>query len=238
MQLTREVVMRYLALSGVAATVALWLAGGAWAEPAGQTANAERAAVATPGAAPGVPPVAAPKNILERAAEEVKTQVAAAEKLLKLSEEEMAKPENRRDARRASALKLNAAQTYLRAAQKAKSYTPRLKEEDRQAFLSEYERPNREKAVALLLELAKAAMDKNDLRTALALYGEVLKIDPGNATAQAAAKKLTEEIKTAKSGGSTGGGSNDEIKNYQRSYRHDWSGTGTDWGRIGRGPYW
>jgi len=241
--------MKSLMMAGVAAVLALALAVGACAEVQGQPADGKPAPEASPPApagataAPAVetPTAAAAKTTLEKVAAEIDAQVAAAEKLVKLFNEEMAKPEDKRDPRRINGLKLNAAQAYLRAAQKAKYNAPRFKDDARQSFLDQYEKPNREKAIALLQELADAAMQKKDYRNALALYNDILRLDPKNAAATEAIKKINEEMKTAKANGSnsTGGSTNkDNIRKYQQGYKQDWSGTHTDWGKTGRGTYW
>lgn len=241
--------MKSLMMAGVAAVLALALAAGACAEVQGQPADGKPAPEASPPApagataAPAVetPSAAAAKTTLEKVAAEIDAQVATAEKLVKLFNEEMAKPEDKRDPRRINGLKLNAAQAYLRAAQKAKYNAPRFKDDARQSFLDQYEKPNREKAIALLQELADAAMQKKDYRNALALYNNILGIDPKNAAATEAIKKINEEMKTAKANGSnsTGGSTNkDDIKKFQQGYKQDWSGTHIDWGKTGRGTYW
>ena len=241
--------MKSLMMAGVAAVLALALAAGACAEDQGQPADGKPAPEASPPApagataAPAVetPSAAAAKTTLEKVAAEIDAQVATAEKLVKLFNEEMAKPEDKRDPRRINGLKLNAAQAYLRAAQKAKYNAPRFKDDARQSFLDQYEKPNREKAIALLQELADAAMQKKDYRNALALYNNILGIDPKNAAATEAIKKINEEMKTAKANGSnsTGGSTNkDDIKKFQQGYKQDWSGTHIDWGKTGRGSYW
>jgi tetratricopeptide (TPR) repeat protein len=241
--------MKSLMIAGVAAILGLALAAGACAEDQGQPGDAGKAgapeasppAPAGATAAPAVetPTAAAAKTTLEKAAAEIDAQVAAAEKLVKLFNDEMAKPDDKRDPRRINSLKLNAAQAYLRAAQKAKYYAPRFKDDARQSFLDQYETPNREKAIALLQELAAAAMEKKDYRNALALYNDILRLDPKNAAATGAIKKINEEIKTANGSNSVGGSTNkDDIKKFQQSYKRDWSGTHTDWGKTGRGSYW
>jgi tetratricopeptide (TPR) repeat protein len=236
--------MKSLMMGGVAVALALALAAGAYAEVQGQPGDDGKAGA--PAAAPAAPAVETPtaataKTALEKAAAEINAQVAAAEKLVKLFNEEMAKPEDKRDPKRINGLKLNAAHAYLRAAQKAKYHAPRFKDDARQSFLDQYEKPNRENAIALLQELAAAAMEKKDYHDALALYNNILGIDPQNAAATEAIKKINEEMKTARANGSnsTGGGTNkDDIKKFQQSYKQDWSGTHTDWGKTGRGSSW
>lgn len=236
--------MKSLMMRGVAVALALTWAAGAYAEVQGQPGDADKAGA--PAAAPAAPAVenptpAAAKTTMEKVTAEINAQVATAEKLVKLFNEEMAKPEEKRDQKKINGLKQNAAQAYLRAAQKAKYYAPRFKDDARQPFLDQYEKPNRENALALLQELADAATEKKDYRDALALYNDILRIDPKNAAATKAIKEINQEMKTAKANGSnsTGGSTDkDDIKNYQQGYKRDWSGTHTDWGSFGRGTYW
>jgi len=203
--------------------------------------GADAAPAATPAVQGDKAPAAPVKNIAkDRAIEDVNAQVAIAEKIMKTYDEEMAKPEDKRDAKKALSLKLNAALAYFRAAQKAKVFSPRVKDDEKQAFLDQYDKPNREKAISLLLELADVAKDKKAYQDALSLYKQVLSIDPKNASAEAGIKAITEEMKTAKANGSNNaGGSTDktDIKPYEQTYKKDYTGTHIDWGRTGRGAY-
>jgi len=227
--------MKSVMTASLVAVLALCLAAGAWAE---DTVNANAATPAVGGDKPAAAPI---KNVaLDKTVADVGAQVTQAEKLLKLAEEELAKPEDKRDAKKAQQLKMNAALAYLRAAQKAKGFSVRLKEDERPAFLDQYDKPNREKAVSLLLELADAAKAKKAYTDALALYKEVLGMDPKNASATEGIKAVLEEMKIAKATGSNNsGGSTDKtiIKDYQKGYKQDYSGTHTDYGHTGRGGW-
>jgi tetratricopeptide (TPR) repeat protein len=228
--------MKSVMTASLVAVLAMCLAAGAWAE---DTVNANAATPAVGGDKPAAAPI---KNVaLDKAVADVGAQIAQAEKMLKLAEEELAKPEDKRDAKKIQQLKVNAALAYLRAAQKAKGFSVRLKEDERPAFLDQYDKPNREKAISLLLELADAAKAKKAYADALALYKEVLGMDPKNASAAEGIKAVTEEMKIAKATGSNNvGGSSDKtnIKDYQKGYKQDLSGTHIDWGRAGRGGGW
>jgi tetratricopeptide (TPR) repeat protein len=224
--------MKSLMAASFVGVLVLCLVASAWGEDGANTA-APAAAVPTGDKPAG----AVVKNAAaDKVAAEVTTKVTAAEKLLKLNEEEMAKPEDKRDLKKANGLKMNAALAYFQAAQKAKGFSVRLKDDEKAPFLDQYDKPNREKAVSILLELADAAKTKKDYANALALYKEVLQMDPKNASAEAGIKAITEEMKTVKAGTSNGGGSTDKtnIKDYQKGYKQDYSGTHTDWGRAGR----
>jgi hypothetical protein len=217
--------------------LSLGLAANVWADGNAGKAGAAAPAVATPAApaapAPGTaaPNPSAKETRAERLADEVKAQVAAAEKLLKLCDDELAKPQDKQDAKKILGLKMNAAQTYLRAAGRAKSGAGMLAKDEREAFLQQYEQPNRSKAISILLELAAAAKDKKDYRDAVGLYKGILQIDPENVTAQAALKLIQEELNTAKAdpakgrnGG--GGGSDNRIDNMKpwQGYKNDYTG--------------
>lgn len=224
--------MKSLMAASFVGVLAFCLVASAWGEDGANTA-----APAATAPAGDKPAGAAVKNAAaDKVAAEVAAKVTAAEKLLKLNEEEMAKPEDKRDIKKASNLKMNAALAYFQAAQKAKGFSVRLKDAEKASFLDQYEKPNREKAVSILLELADAAKTKKDYANALSLYKEVLQMDPKNSSAEAGIKAITEEMKTAKAGTNNGGGTSDKtnIKDYQKGYKQDYTGTHVDWGRAGR----
>ena len=110
----------------------------------------------------------------------IKEQVARAEKLVQQATEEAAK--NTPVAlKNAETLKLNAAKLYVAIAvhafQSAAMFT---KENEKQTFLDQYDKPNREKAIGLFLELADSFKKQKRSSEAVNLYKEVLKIDPKN----------------------------------------------------------
>jgi tetratricopeptide (TPR) repeat protein len=226
-------------VGAVVGVLALVLAATVWAEG---TVPWQPGAASTP-AAPTeatmtvteTPPAPAVNPKFEKMATPVKEMVTQAEKLLKQAEDEMAKPEDKRDAKKALAMKTNAARLYLNAAQKAKMGSALLtKADEKQAFLDQYEKPNRDKAVSMILELADAARAKKDYTQAVSLYKQVLTIDPKNSTAEAAIKAIAEEMKTAAQAGTKGGtgGGSSQIKDYQKDYKTDYSGhSKTNWAR-------
>jgi tetratricopeptide (TPR) repeat protein len=132
----------------------------------------------------------------EKAAAAVKEQVAAAEKWLKQAEEELAKPENKRDAKKADTFKANASKAYVAAAMTAIRGAATLKGDEKQAFLDQYDKPNREKAIGILLELADAAKSKRRWQEATNYYTEALKIDPKNQAAADGIKAVQTEMKS------------------------------------------
>jgi tetratricopeptide (TPR) repeat protein len=214
----------------------------------GEEVNTDKAGAAAPPATTATTPAAgttekpAVKNLaLDRTIADIAAQVAASEKLLKSCEEEMAKPEDKRDVKKAQNLKVNAALGYYRAAAKAKGFSLRLKDDEKQSFLDQYDKPNREKAVSLLLELADAAKGKKSYQEALSLYKQVLGIEPKNAAAEAGIKAITEELKTAKATGSGSAGSGTDntttVKPWEQGYKKDYGAKHTDWGRTGRGAW-
>ncbi|MCX5685486.1 MAG: hypothetical protein NT049_17660 [Planctomycetota bacterium] len=229
--------MKSVLTASLVAVLAMCLVGNAWAEGGGVKA-------ATPAVTPAAPDADKPiKNVaLDKVVADVGVQVAQAEKLLKLADDEMAKPEDKRDLKKIKQLKINAALAYFQAAQKAKGFSVRLKEDERPSFLDQYDKPNREKSVSILLELAEAAQKKKDYREAQSLYQEVLQIDPRNATAEAGLKALAEDMKTAKAGTNGGsGGSTDKTdpKGYQKPYtvNNNYTGLPTKWSKVGTGGW-
>ena len=148
----------------------------------------------TPGAPAGGTKGAAkePKKPVDRTetlVAAIKEQVAFAEKLVQQAEEEMAKPDKQKNVKRAETLKTNAAKAYLAAALNAyRNSVMFSKEDEKQAFLDQYDKPNREKAIALFLELADSARKQKRYSEAVTLYKEVLQIDPQNKAAADGAK--------------------------------------------------
>jgi len=139
---------------------------------------------------------------IAKAVKPVEDQIAQAEKVMKLYNDEMAKPDDKRNVGTANGYKMSAARFYLAAALKAKNVGAQFsKAEDKQTILDQFEKPNREKAVQLFLELADAAHQKKDLNSAVSLYKQVLTIDPQNAAATAGLKQIDDEAKAAKAGG-------------------------------------
>jgi len=226
--------MKPLTIMVLVGLLSLGLAANVWGADNAGKAGAAAPAVATPAApAPGTaaPNPSAKETRAERLADEVKTQVAAAEKLLKLCDDELAKPKDKQDAKKILGLKMTAAQTYLRAAGRAKSGAGMLAKDEREAFLQQYEQPNRSKAISILLELAAAAKDMKDYRNAVGFYKGILQIDPENVTAQAALKMIQEELNTAKADAAKGrngggGGSDNRIDNMKpwQGYKDAYTG--------------
>jgi len=170
------------------------------------------AAPAATGTAPAAQPSGDPEKDKMIAANN--TQVAAAEKLLSQSDEESAKAEGTRDAAKALRLKISAAQAYMKIAQTAKANATRLKEDERPAFLDQCDKPNRDKAISMFLELAGAAKEKKSYSTATTYYKNVLTLDPKNTAATDGLKAIADEKKAAAAtpaagapapGGNTGG---------------------------------
>jgi hypothetical protein len=212
-------------------------AGKAKADAAG--ASGAVAAPADNAAAPGAPKADARK---EAAIKAVKAIVAQAEKTLELCAKEQEKPVEKRDTKKINEYKLTAARIYVNAALKAMGYARNLKGDDKQAFLDEYDKPNRAKGIELLMELALAAEKKGDFRQATILLKDILSIDPKNAEAQAALVRVAEETKTARTDPSRNqGGSEDKtnVKDWEQSYKGDYTGgyTHTDWKKYGRGGW-
>jgi len=170
------------------------------------TAAAPAPAAAAPAADTPGPKAAA--TLQERMASAIKTQIAAAEKLLTQANEEMAKPDDKRDAAKSFRLKLSAARAYMKIAQTAKTDAARLKADEKKAFMDQYEQPNREKATQLFLELAAAAKEKKDYANAIAFYQEVLAMDPKNAAATDGLKAIADAMKPAPATTGTAGKGN------------------------------
>jgi hypothetical protein len=154
-------------------------------------------AAGAPAAGQGAAAVAPPTDPrIARAVKPVEEQLKLAANQLELYEKEMAKPEKNRNLPMAAGCRLRAAQFYNLAAVKSKAAEGQFsKAEDKQIIIDQYEKPAREKAIALYLELADQAKQMNDIRTAITLYQNILKIDPSNATAKDALKAMEEAAK-------------------------------------------
>jgi tetratricopeptide (TPR) repeat protein len=168
----------------------------------------------------------------------IEDTVAKAEQLLQASQAELAKEEAKRNVTKAQEQKLLAANMYVRAAMQAKAAIAALKEDQRAGLSDQYDKPNRQKAIDIYMELAQAAVDKKDYNRAKSLYLQVLKIDPENTAAKEALKKLEADMKAAakeKASGSKGGG---DTKNTYDPSKTDHSQTGrtptSDYKHTGR----
>jgi hypothetical protein len=167
-------------------------------------------AAGTPAADQEAADAAAQKDArIAKAVKPVEEQLALAAKQLELYDKEMAKPEKDRNPQMAAGCRLRAARFYNLAAMKSKAAEGQFsKAEDKQIIIDQYEKPAREKAIALYLELADQAKQKNDMRTAITLYKDILKLDPSNAEAKDALKAIEETAKTnANQPNNPGGGS-------------------------------
>lgn len=168
--------------------------------PAG-TPPADGAGGAPAGSAPATP---ATDVKMDKAAAPVKEMLAQVERTQKLLDIETGKPAEKQDAKRIHGLKETIARLYLNASQRAKFQSNSFKADAKQAFLDQYEKPNREKAVSILLELANDALQKKDYRGAEALAKQVLACDPKNADTEALVKRIAEEKAAAKTAGTPG----------------------------------
>jgi tetratricopeptide (TPR) repeat protein len=160
------------------------------------------AAVAWGEEAPAAPAPTPPKDEkkvvdkAEKAAAPIKAQMAMADKLLQQASEEMAKPAGKGDARKAEGLKAKAAATYVAAALAANRAAAALKADEKQTFLDTYDKPNREKAISIYLELAGVAKDNRRWQEATNYYKQVLLIDPKNQAAADGIKAVQDGMRT------------------------------------------
>ncbi|MCX5682733.1 MAG: hypothetical protein NT049_03510 [Planctomycetota bacterium] len=200
----------------LALVVVLGFAGMALAEDAvpwkaGDPPKAD-APAATGAPAAGETPALSADAKTEKAAAAVKAILAKIEAAQKVGTDEAAKPADKQNAKKISGSKEIVARLYLTASQTAKMQSSSFAADQKQPFLDQYDKPNREKAIAGFLELANDSLLKKDYNNAESLAKQVLKIDPKNAEAEALLKKIAEDkaadAKTAAKGGS--GGSSDK----------------------------
>ncbi len=159
------------------------------------------------------------------------TRIALAERAMEPYKKEMEKPEEKRRKPLLTHCKERAAAYYLAASYAAKRALRLVKKDSHKAAIKQqYEEPNKQKAIDMYLDLALDAHTGGDLRRTVGYYKKVLSIEPGNSQAKEALTKLAEQykqaMKNARTGGSKGGGSDDQ--------EHAWD---RDWKRTGRGDY-
>ena len=197
--------MKRVTHGGLAVALGLALAAVVMAEEAAvpwKTGDAPKTdGAAAPGApapggtipAEGTTPAGGASAKVEKAAAPVKKILAQVEVAQKQIDEETAKPAEKQNAQKLRGLKETIARTYLTAAQTAKAQSGVFKGDEKQAFLDQYDKPNREKAISLILELARESEMKRDYRNAEALAKQALSLDPNNADAQILLKQITDE---------------------------------------------
>lgn len=164
---------------------------------------------------------------IEKAAAPVKKVLAQVDAFQKQLETELAMPDDKKSPAKIRTAKENIVRLYMSAALTAKAQSSSLKGDEKQAFLDQYEKPNRDKAIALMLELATDLLNKQDYRSAESITKQVLGIDPKNGQAEALLKRIADEKKAAAKAGSSGGGNTLKDKNINTNI--------TDSGRTGGG---
>ena len=181
-----------------------------------------------PAPAQGAADAAAQRDArIAKAVKPVEEQLKLAAKQKELYDKEMAKPEKERKPQVATGCKLREAQFYNLAAMKSKAAEGQFsKVEDKQIIIDQYEKPAREKAISLYLELADQKKNENDIRMAITFYQDVLKIDPSNAEAKDALKAMEEAAKanapTTNQPNNTGGSQTTPNKTYETWKKKDY----------------
>ncbi len=156
----------------------------------------------------------------------IEAKLEDVEKTMATYEKEKAKPVGRQNPRLLLACKERAATFYLGASLAAKNAVNRVRENRlKSAIKQQYQEPNQKKAIDIYLELAMKAQDEGNVRGAVGYYKRILSIDKENGEAKDALTKIAKELKQkARTGGkSTGGGSEDDRKPWERD--DDYSGT-------------
>jgi len=223
--------MKSIMHGSLALVLVLGIAGIAMAEA---SAAPGAAVVAPAGDAAGT---AAPVDAkTEKASAPVKKILTQIETVQKQCDEEAAKPTDKQDPKKVRSMKEAIARLYLTAAQTAKTQSATFKGDEKQAFLDQFDKPNREKSISLLLELANDSLTKKDYRNATSLAKQVLALDPKNAEAEALLKKIAEEMAAAaKTGSKTGsvgsGDSKNSLDPNLRDFSRDGRGVKTDYGK-------
>ena len=183
----------------VAGTLAAAAADVGW-----KTGGAPKAVAST---APGDLKAELPPAQYSRVVKPIEAKLAAVEKIMKVYDKEMEKTAEKRSERLLLSCKARAGEAYLGAALAAKKGLNLVKKESHKAAIKQqYEEPNRKKAIDIFLELATAAHDKNDVRTAVAYYKRILAIDKQNAQARKGLTKIAQQIQESKKSGKKKGG--------------------------------
>jgi tetratricopeptide (TPR) repeat protein len=153
----------------------------------------------------------------------IEEQIAQVAKIQALYDKEMAKPEKSRNLQLLDGYKTSMARAYLAGSLKAKAAAAQFaKDEDKKLLADTYEKPLRDKALAIILELADAALAKKDYRNATSLYQQCLQIDKDCQAATDALKQIQEAMKqpattTSTTTGAGGGSSSkDPPKSWQQ----------------------
>jgi tetratricopeptide (TPR) repeat protein len=174
-----------------------------------------------------------------RAIQPILASLQQAEKALALYDEEMGKPEKDRDESRALGFKERAARFYAAAALRARQSKGYVAQEAYKAAITDqYEIPARDKAIAIYMELAQLYTSKGDLRAAVAYYQRILNLNPGNADATDALKRIADTLKQqaadragnpSQSGGG-GANKNNPSTTYQPgNWQYDLNRHSADW---------
>ena len=170
----------------------------------------------------------------------IESKLEDAAKTMKVYEKEKAKPADRQNPRVLLGCKQRAATFYVGASLAAKNAVNRLRDERlKNAVMKQYQKPNEQKAVDVYLELAMKAQDEGNVRGAIGYYKRILKFDKDNTDAKQAlakiAKELQQKARTGTGGKSTGGGTEDERRSWERD--DDYSGTKDKHYDDGRGGW-
>ncbi|MFO8012474.1 MAG: hypothetical protein R6X20_04115 [Phycisphaerae bacterium] len=176
----------------------------------------------------------------ERIVGPIESKMALAEKAMEPYNKEMEKPAGKRRTSLLMKCKLRSAQMYEAAAKAAKRAAFMLQKTSHRACIEEqFEKPNRQQAARVYLELSSDAREGGNLMQAAAFCKKALGADPENEQAKQVLKQLAEEYRQAvrdrrNRSGNTGGGSEDK-KSWEwdadSDHNRDWS----DWRNYGGG---
>jgi tetratricopeptide (TPR) repeat protein len=154
----------------------------------------------------------------------IEDQIAQVAKVQALYDKEMTKPEASRNKQSLDGWKSTIGRLYLGGALKAKAAEAQFKDDaDKKLIADTYEMPLREKALAIVLEQADAALAKKDYNNAKSLYNQALQIDPNCQAAKDGLKAVQDALKqpttnsTTTGAGSTGGSTGNPPKSWQQT---------------------
>jgi hypothetical protein len=182
-----------------------------------------------------------------RLVEPIEAKVKLAEKAMEPYEKEQQKPPEQRRPQVLQQCKVRSAQMYVAAAQQAMRAQRMVQKSSHRAyFKEEFEKPNRDKAVRIYLDLGMEVRAGGNIPQAAMLYKQALGMDPDNTEAKAALRELALEYQQAMKdqkyrSRNAGGGDDDQKRSWDwdrdADYKRDW-GNWRNYTGNGGGGWW
>jgi hypothetical protein len=137
-------------------------------------------------------------DVYERIVTPINAKVAEARTAIELIKKENEKPADKRNPAAIISLMERESSFYIAAALAARQGAAQVNlPEQKAAIIEQFEKPNRQRAVGILSEIASIAAQQRDFNRAAALYKRILAVDPEDQAAKDALKVVLEEAKNA-----------------------------------------